>query len=139
MPKRHAVSRSQRSVVARIEELVLASSGADAFELVFSLVAARLGGANAAKGGRAAVEKGLARAARAWPGLDASTALDVPDDVLVAVVSLLDRAVLDGDAEGLDAVFEQLVTRVGKGDKGQFFTPRHVVDWIVRIAPSRAG
>ncbi|MGO8991888.1 MAG: class I SAM-dependent DNA methyltransferase [Polyangiaceae bacterium] len=132
MPKRHSVRGSQRSVVARIEEIVLASSGADAFELVFSLIAARLGGAKLEKGGRAAIAKGLGVAARRWPGLDASASLDVPDDVLAAVGALLGRAALDGDAEGLDAVFEQLVTRVGKGDKGQFFTPRHVVDWIVR-------
>jgi type I restriction enzyme M protein len=145
MPKRHAVHRSQRSVVARIEEIVLASSGADAFELVFSLVCARLGAratptstkktdrgrANGA-GRRDAIAKGLASAAKRWPGLGASTSLDVSDEVLATVSALLDRMALEGDAEALDAVFEQLVTRVGKGDKGQFFTPRHVVDWIAR-------
>ena len=152
MPKRHAIRGSQRSVVARIEEIVLASSGADAFELVFSLVAARLPcgfarehalagdsgrlpGASAGKpgaAGREAILKGLAAAARRWPELDISASLDVPDEVLRTVSALLDRMALEGDAEALDAVFEQLVTRVGKGEKGQFFTPRHVVDWIAR-------
>jgi type I restriction enzyme M protein len=129
MPKRQRVQASQRSVVARIEEVVLASSGADAFELVFSLIAARLAGAS---GARDALTRGLRDAAKKWPGLEASRSLDVPDATLVEVCALLDRASLEGDAEALDAVFEQLVTRVGKGDKGQFFTPRHVVDWIVR-------
>jgi type I restriction enzyme M protein len=132
MPKRHAVGNSARSAVGRVEELVLAGSGADAFELVFSLVAARLGGARLDRG-RADLVRGLRRAAARWPGLEASPALDVSDAVLAQVTDLLGRAALDGDAEGLDAVFEQLVTRVGKGDKGQFFTPRHVVDWIARV------
>ncbi len=130
MAKRHRVRASQRSVVGRIEEIVLASSGADAFELVFSVIAARLSGAGRS---RAAIERGLRDAAKKWPGLDASPSLEVPDATLTEVCALLDRAALDGDAEALDAVFEQLVTRVGKGDKGQFFTPRHVVDWIVRL------
>jgi len=129
MAKRHRVQASQRSVVARIEEVVLASSGADAFELVFSLIAARLSGA---RGTRDALARGLRDAAKRWPGLEASPSLDVPDATLDEVCALLDRASLEGDAEALDAVFEQLVTRVGKGDKGQFFTPRHVVDWVVR-------
>jgi type I restriction enzyme M protein len=138
MPKRHAVRKSQRSVVARIEEIVLASSGADAFELVFSLVAARLGRRGVEKG-RRAIAQGLADAARRWPGLEASASLDVSDEVLEEVGALLDRAAIGGDAEALDAVFEQLVTRVGKGDKGQFFTPRHVVDWMVRSLHLVAG
>src|ERR1700678_3076939 len=94
MPKRHAVRRSHESVVARIEEIVLAASGADAFELVFSLVVARLGGRGEPKrggGGRGGIAKGLRDAARRWPGLDASASLDVPDSVLETVGSLLDR------------------------------------------------
>jgi type I restriction enzyme M protein len=144
MPKRHAVRRSQQSAVARIEEIVLASSGADSFELVFSLVAARLArgaGDGPAYGGRSAIARGVKEAARRWPGLGASSALDVPDEVLAKVGSLLDRAGVGsaGDAEGLDAVFEQLVARVGKGEKGQFFTPRHVVDWIARMLLLQPG
>jgi type I restriction enzyme M protein len=150
MSKRHAAQGSQRLLLGRIEELVLASSGADAFELVFSLVASRLAaprgsrlgrgqGATAKPRGRAAIARGLAEAERRWPGLEPSRSLDLPDEVLAAVEELLDRAALDGDAEALDAVFEQLTTRTGKGDKGQFFTPRHVVDWTVRSLLLAAG
>jgi type I restriction enzyme M protein len=150
MAKRHVVGTSQRSVVARIEEIVLASSGADAFELVFSLALARLAGG---RGSRAAIARGLKDAAKRWPMVEAARDLEGPggsggadhgplgvsDDVLARVESLLDRAALAGDAEALDAVFEQLVTRVGKGEKGQFFTPRHVVDWIVSAAAPKRG
>jgi type I restriction enzyme M protein len=136
MSKRHRVGASQRSLVARIEELVLASSGADAFALVFSLVAARLAGRGK---GRARIERRLDEAARRWPGLEPSRALDVPEGVLTEVEALLDAAALGDDAEVLDAVFEQLVTRVGKGEKGQFFTPRHVVDVATRALLLQRG
>lgn len=124
--------------LVRVEELVLASSGADAFELVFTLAAALLfarAHARAVIGGamlRHEVLGLLHGARRAWPELEIDTDLSVPDATLAEVVALLDRAALDADAEGLDALFEQLVTRVGKGQKGQFFTPRHVVDFAVR-------
>jgi type I restriction enzyme M protein len=140
MPNRHGVRGSQGSLVARIEELVVASSGADAFELVFALVAARLA-SKSSRGRRTGLDRALRDAAKEWPGLDVSVtaAQGVPDATLEAVSALLDRASLGGDAEALDAVFEQLVTRVGKGAKGQFFTPRHVVDWIVGAMELRRG
>jgi type I restriction enzyme M protein len=111
MARRDRFSKSPWSVFLRIEELILASSGADAFEVTYALVAERLG-------------------ARA-PQLAALPDLGVPDATLEAVRGLLGHAGLEGDAEGIDALFEQLVTRVGKGQKGQFFTPRHVVHFAV--------
>jgi type I restriction enzyme M protein len=63
----------------------------------------------------------------------------VPDEVLVSSLDLLDRAILDGDAEGLDALFEVLVVKVGKAAKGQFFTPRHVVDFATRALRLQKG
>ena len=144
MPRRARFANSAWSVFLRIEELILASSGADAFEVAFSLVVARLYAKrfNRRAGlvgapDRREVERILHRANRLWPGLGALCRLPVPDETLHTVALLLDRAVLDDDAEGLDALFEQLVTRVGKGQKGQFFTPRHVVDFAIRaLAPS---
>jgi type I restriction enzyme M protein len=146
MPRRHRAGASTWSVLARIEEIVLATSGADAFELVFSLAVARLSAR--ARGlpldPRSRTVRGdvaglLSGARRRWPGLDAASGLDVPDAVLVASLELLDQAALEADAEGLDALFEQLVTRIGKGHKGQFFTPRHVVDFATRALALREG
>jgi type I restriction enzyme M protein len=132
---RHRIGRSPWSVFLRIEELVLASSGADAFEVAYALVAARLYArrfAPAVTGSeKARLEELLGLARRAWPDLGVSPSLALPDATLSAVTELLDHAGLDGDAEGIDALFEQLVTRVGKGHKGQFFTPRHVVDFAI--------
>jgi type I restriction enzyme M protein len=120
--------------VQRIEELVLASSGADAFEVVFALAAAQLFARRTGRPSprdRRNAQAMLDRAAQAWRWLGAKPQIDVPDDVVAQALRVLERA-LAGDLDALDAVFEQLVTRVGKGDKGQFFTPRHVVDLAVR-------
>jgi type I restriction enzyme M protein len=146
MSRRHRAGAGTSRVLARIEEIVLATSGADAFELVFSLAAARL---TSRASGRLIDPRSrslrsdlgvlLADANRAWPTLGASRDLGVPDGVLAASLDLLDRAVLDGDAEGLDALFEVLVGKVGKGAKGQFFTPRHVVDFATRALGLRQG
>ncbi len=142
MAKRHQTFASVRSVVARVEELVLASSGADAFELVFALCAANLLKIPQKRSNRSlrdAILAQLQEVKRRWPFLDAAEAIDVPEDVLVRIVALLDEAHTTAHAEALDALFEQLVTRVGKGEKGQFFTPRHVVDVAVRLLQPRDG
>ena len=39
----------------------------------------------------------------------------------------------------MDALFEHLVGRAAKGSKGQFFTPRHVVEAVVRMVAPAAG
>jgi type I restriction enzyme M protein len=40
---------------------------------------------------------------------------------------------------GLDAIFEHIVARSAKGHKGQYFTPRHVIDEIVTMVAPEAG
>ncbi|AKV03831.1 Type I restriction-modification system, DNA-methyltransferase subunit M [Labilithrix luteola] len=134
-------------MVSHIEEVVLATSGEDTFELVFALAASRVlakrgrdGKANARTSLRSVIEK----VAEAHPELDVSVPRDATDALLAQVDGLLARALPTGERRGealgaLDAVFESLVPRIAKGDKGQFFTPRHVVDFVVRALEPRAG
>lgn len=132
MPRRHRPGATATSVVAHIEEVVLATSGEDAFELVLAVAAARvLERTNASA-------LSIARVARAHPELSITLPREVDEALVARVDLLLARALEGGDArlQALDAVFESLVPRVAKGDKGQFFTPRHVVDFVVRaLAP----
>ena len=140
MPKRHRSFTSSRSVVARVEEVVLAGSGADAFELVFALLAARLVKRKLDVASGRAARRGLlellGEVVKRWPSLEVNRDLDVTDDVLLRVLGLLEGAV---DAAATDAVFEQLVTRVGKGEKGQFFTPRYVVELATKLLALKDG
>jgi type I restriction enzyme M protein len=122
------------SVVAHIEEVVLATSGEDAFELVLGVAAARVVAETAAT--LASIKK----VARAHPELAITLPRDASEALVTRVDALLVRALDAGDQrlQGLDAVFESLVPRVAKGDKGQFFTPRHVVDFVVKALAPRA-
>lgn len=132
MPKRHRPGATATSVVAHIEEIVLATSGEDAFELVFAVVAVRVIGKTKP------TSSAIKRLARAHPELAVTMPRDENEALVSRVDALLERALegSDGRLQALDAVFESLVPRVAKGDKGQFFTPRHVVDFVVKaLAP----
>lgn len=113
-------------MLAHVEEVVLATSGEDAFELVFSVAATRILGSDV-----------RAR----YPALGAAPLGRVDRALVARVDALLAGALSTGDPrlEALDAVFEALVSRVSKGQKGQFFTPRHVVDFVIRMLAPRAG
>lgn len=136
MPKRHSPGASATRVLRHIEEIVLATSGEDAFELVFAIAASRIAG----EGG---TRKAIARVAKKHPELGVEVPRDATDELVARVDALVAHALgpgdpRDGKLEALDAVFESLVPRLAKGDKGQFFTPRHVVDFVVRALAPRA-
>lgn len=137
MPKRHRPGASAGSVIAHIEEIVLATSGEDAFELVFALAATRIAG-------RAEKRNDLGRAirevARQHPELSVAMPGAGAGALLARIDALLTRAMPVDDPElaGLDAIFESLVPRLAKGDKGQFFTPRSVVKFVIRALSPRS-
>lgn len=69
--------------------------------------------------------------------LDDVIELQTPVAIYSEVVRILSDVSIRGqDFSALDQVFEQLTSRAYKADKGQYFTPRHVVDMCVEaIAP----
>src|SRR5262245_55114963 len=131
MPKRHRPGVSAASVLRHVEEVVIATSGEDAFEIVFAVAAARI-----AVDRQLPVRRAIHEVARRYPLLEVDPSSEATDELLARVDDLLGRALEDEST--LDAVFESLVPRVSKSDKGQFFTPRHVVEFVVRmLAPSK--
>lgn len=126
MTKRHRPGVSAASVLRHVEEIVVATSGEDAFEIVFAVAAARIAAAP-----RTPLRRAIAAVVRRYPTLEIDPMEGAADELLAHVDDLLAGALPD---EGvLDAVFESLVPRVSKSDKGQFFTPRHVVDFVMRM------
>jgi len=138
---------SLASIFGRLEELVLAGSGEDEFEEIFKLLIAKLwderhgGRAFDGGGARAAIlDRLLADARREWPEiLDGDARFLLGREHLERCAEALAGVSLGaGGGEALDAAFEFLTARAAKGKKGQFFTPRHVVELCVRmIAPAR--
>lgn len=150
MPKRHRPGVSATSVLRHVEEVVLATSGEDAFEIVFAVAAARVANTaprHATSGGRP-LRRAIAEVAQRHPSLEVDRVDGASDELLARVDELLAHALSDRRSEDespstwrdegtLDAIFESLVPRISKADKGQFFTPRHVVDFVIQmLAPA---
>lgn len=139
------------SIFGRLEELVLANSGENEFAEVFKLLIAKIWaersgsedfrGMSSPAATAKAIDGLLARAAGQWRGvLDDNPAMRLlPEHLQICVEALEGYSLTDSSFEVLDGVFEFLVSRNAKGAKGQYFTPRHVIEACVRImAPSPA-
>jgi type I restriction enzyme M protein len=136
----------------RLEELVLANSGEDEFEEVFKLLVAKLWAERSGEPRRFAAESDeektysgivtlLREAERAWPGIVEPNARPMltPEHLQVCVEALARHTVSDSSLEVLDGFFEFMVSRAAKGSKGQYFTPRYVVEFCVRMLEPRSS
>jgi type I restriction enzyme M protein len=142
-----------QSVASRLDEIICAHSGEDPFEESLKLLVAKLAheasgapvgsflqGVDAAE---AQVEVGslVAKAGETWPGI-----LEPGQECRLTGVELLkcaevlrsERLLVD-ELVGLDTIFEFIVGKASKGQKGQYFTPRHVVAEVVRMACPQPG
>lgn len=147
MSKRHRNREGDlESLFLRLEELVLANSGEDEFEEIFKLVVAKLldeqsGGSTRFRRWPSeaetfeAVSTLLREAEKAWPGILGMETRPrlLPEHLQVCVEALARHSIGGNDIQVLDGFFEFLVSKSAKGAKGQFFTPRHVVELCVRI------
>ena len=144
---------SLKDVILDLENLVLANAGVDAFEEVFKLIYAKLYDEwRAARPGQPYLQfrvlddqdeqafynriNGLFNAAKdQWPGVFLrDEKIDLTPDHLVTCVSFLqDIKLFNSNLQVIDEAFEYLMTEVGKGKKGQYFTPRHVIDMAVKM------
>lgn len=154
MAKRHRIRAGDwESIVGRLQELVLANSGEDEFQEIFKILVAKLYAEKfTARGARFVVQESpaatstlvndlLAKAAVQWPGIveGGSRSRLTADHLAICAQAIAGYSICDSNFEVLDSFFEFLVNRVAKGAKGQYFTPRQVVECCVRIidpAPS---
>lgn len=147
MAKRHSNhGGSLESMFMRLEELVLANSGEDEFEEVFKLLVAKLYAELSGEAERfssqatdlqtsEAIHLLLRDAQKRWPGIiDENTKINLTDEHLhVCVVALAPHKISENGLDVLDSFFEFMVSRAAKGSKGQYFTPRYVIDFCVRM------
>ena len=144
-----------KSVILDMENLVLANAGVDAFEEVFKLIYSKLYDEwNAARGGGSSprylefriggstpsrfyekVDRLFQAAKRQWPGVFLeSEHIDLtPEHLLTCGSFLEDLKLFNSNLQIIDEAFEYLALEVGKGKKGQYFTPRHVIDMCVKM------
>ncbi len=81
------------------------------------------------------------RARRQWPGVfPEGSEFDLSDSHLaVCVSSLQDVKLFNSNLLVVDEAFEYLVNKSAKGEKGQYFTPRHVIDMCVQMLNPKRG
>ena len=146
-------ARSLRQLIEDLEDEVLANAGVDVFEEVFKLVFTKLYDEMAChqnwKGQKylrfrnqntpaqvKAAMQGLFDEAKAkWEGVfapDDKIKL-TPDHLQVCIGSLEEWKLFNSNLDVVDDAFEYLVNKSSKGEKGQYFTPRWVIDMCVKM------
>jgi type I restriction-modification system DNA methylase subunit len=136
MSKRHQFGLDFVSRIRRMQEIIMSSSGVDEFYEIIRLILAKYfaEGRNAAGLPDKPVCNALLRDHGAEIAFIVDGVLEVqtPDHIFEEVRQVLGEASVSGqDFTALDHAFEHLTSRSYKADKGQYFTPRHVVDMCV--------
>ena len=75
------------------------------------------------------------RAKERWDGVfseDAKITV-TPSHLSVCVSSLQDVKLFNSNLDVVDDAFEYLMSKSSKGEKGQYFTPRYVIDMCVKM------
>lgn len=144
--------KSLKGLVEEMEDEVLANAGVDVFEEVFKLIFTKLydemesgraparhlvfrNNGDTERDLKAKIEGLFEKAREKWVGVfdDDSKILLSPSHLAVCVSSLEGVKLFNSNLEVVDEAFEYLVSKSSKGEKGQFFTPRYVIDMCVKM------
>lgn len=90
---------------------------------------------------KAKIQKLFEKAKNQWTGVfPESSVFELSDSHLsVCVSSLQDVKLFNSNLLVVDEAFEYLVNKSSKGEKGQYFTPRHVIDMCVQMLNPKRG
>ena len=144
-------ARTLRDLIVDLENEVLANAGVDVFEEVFKLIFIKLFDEMECYRGSykhlqfrnndtASLVKGkltdlFDKARKKWPGVfadDERIRLSA-EHLQICVGSLEEWKLFNSNLDVIDDAFEYLVNKNSKGEKGQYFTPRWVIDLCVRM------
>lgn len=144
--------RSLRALIKEMEDEVLASAGVDSFEEIFKLIFTKLYDElicandsnkylefrNSGETDHELKEKIQAlfdKAKNKWEGifLPETKLLLSPSHLSVCISTLQDIKLFNNNLDVVDDAFEYLMSKAQKGEKGQYFTPRYVIDMCVKM------
>ncbi|MDD5529513.1 MAG: N-6 DNA methylase [bacterium] len=76
-----------------------------------------------------------------WQGIfpDESKIDLSPSHLSICISSLQNVKLFNSNLQVIDEAFEYLVGKTSKGEKGQYFTPRHVIDMCVKMLNPQKG
>ena len=143
--------RSLRQLIEDMEDEVLANAGVDVFEEVFKLIFTKLydemscyrgsykylrfRNVNTAAQVKENIQRLFDEAKAKWEGVfppDDKIRLTA-DHLQVCIGSLEEWKLFNSNLDVVDEAFEYLVNKSSKGEKGQYFTPRWVIDMCVKM------
>jgi len=144
--------KSLKDLVLEMEDEVLANAGVDVFEELFKLIFTKLydemqSGQNNSRhlefrnyGDtetelKNKIQALFDKAKKKWDGVfseDAKIML-TSSHLSICVSSLQDVKLFNSNLEVVDEAFEYLINKSSKGEKGQYFTPRYVIDMCVKM------
>jgi len=144
--------RSLRSIIKEAEDEVLANAGVDAFEEIFKLLFSKLYDEMTAANDdnyylkfrnsgdtetqlKLKIEELFSNARRKWEGIftDSDRIQLTPSHLAICVAALQDIKLFNNNLDVVDDAFEYLMSKSQKGEKGQYFTPRYVIDMCVKM------
>ncbi|MBQ9581486.1 MAG: N-6 DNA methylase [Synergistaceae bacterium] len=155
--------KSLKSLILEMEDEVLAGAGVDVFEEVFKLIYTKL--YDEMQSGRDKtralefrnysdekdneesdlklknnLQNLFDKAKKTWPGVfDDKAAINLtPSHLAVCVSSLQNVKLFNSNLDVIDDAFEYLMSKSQKGEKGQYFTPRYVIDMCVKMLNPKA-
>lgn len=144
--------KSLKDLILEMEDEVLANAGVDVFEEVFKLIFTKL--FDEMESGqkpdrhlefrnygdtetelKVKLQALFDKAKNKWAGVfsDDSKLMLTPSHLSVCVSSLQDVKLFNSNLDVVDEAFEYLINKSSKGEKGQYFTPRYVIDMCVKM------
>jgi len=148
-------NKSLKTLIEEMEDEVLANAGVDVFEELFKLIFTKLydewysgqgnrrttrslefrntGQTEAAL--KTKIQDLFNKAKQKWEGVFSEGAKIslTPSHLSVCVSSLENVKLFNSNLDVIDEAFEYLINQSSKGDKGQYFTPRYVIDMCVKM------
>ncbi|WP_201788400.1 type I restriction enzyme HsdR N-terminal domain-containing protein [Trichormus sp. NMC-1] len=147
--------KSLKALIEEMEDEVLANAGVDVFEELFKLIFTKLydewlsGRGNNKKTRllefrntgqtetalKNKIQDLFDRAKKHWEGVfsqDSKLTLTL-SHLSVCVSSLENVKLFNSNLDIVDEAFEYLINKSSKGEKGQYFTPRYVIDMCVKM------
>lgn len=144
--------KSLKNLILEMEDEVLANAGVDVFEELFKLIFTKL--YDEMESGRdkkrhlifknygdteselkAKIQDLFDKARAKWGGVfsdDAKIQLTT-SHLAVCVAALEGVKLFNSNLDVVDEAFEYLINKSSKGEKGQYFTPRYVIDMCVKM------
>lgn len=144
--------KSLKDIILELEDEVLANAGVDVFEELFQLIFTKLYDELESTRNKIRhlefrnygetetqlkekIQQLFDKAKDKWEGVFSGSAKITlaPSHLAICVSSLEQVKLFNSNLDVVDEAFEYLINKSSKGEKGQYFTPRYVIDMCIKM------